>query len=33
MMTVNFGTCAQDTRVTIFAPSRAMPPPRISARP
>lgn len=26
MITVNFGTCAQDTAVTIFAPSLAMPP-------
>jgi len=25
MITVNFGTCAQDTAVTIFAPWRAMP--------
>jgi hypothetical protein len=24
--TVNFGTCAQDTAVTSFAPSFAMPP-------
>ena len=26
MITVNFGTCAHDTAVTILAPSRAMPP-------
>ena len=26
MMTVSFGTCAQDTAVTSFAPSFAMPP-------
>ena len=26
MMTVNFGTLAQETAVTIFAPSLAMPP-------
>ena len=26
MITVNFGTCAHDTAVTIFAPSLAMPP-------
>ena len=26
MITVNFGTCAQATAVTIFAPSLAMPP-------
>src|SRR2546430_6246845 len=25
MMTVNFGTCAHATAVTIFAPARAMP--------
>ena len=26
MITVNFGTCAQETAVTIFAPCLAMPP-------